>query len=178
MPKRKAADVESPSNKKAKLTKTAPKAPKKCKATTKGKGKGKKNVEVEAQVEEPPKPRVRRINKTLKAKVKQVGDFLDSTGREDSRLERSTANENHVIITESSLLASLMAMRSDWEISDPRMASLLDASEAIVEQYEEKWATSDAMVRIVVLDLEKETAFVEGIQQKTEGWDLEVCDLR
>lgn len=169
MAKRKAADDERPSNKKAKLTANSPKAPKKTKGTRKGKGK--KN----AEVEEPPKPRVKRINKALKAKVKQVLEFVDSTSREESRLRRSASNENHVIVTEASLLASLMAMHADWELTDPRMASPLEASEAIVEQYEENWTTSDEVVRMVVLDLEQETAFVEGIQLKVEGWDVEVC---
>lgn len=172
MAKRKAADAETPSNKKAKLTTTkpTPKTPKK--GTTTRKGKGKKSIDND--VAETPTPRVKRINKALKAKIKQVGDFLDSTGREDSRLTRSATNENHVIITEACLLASLMAMHADWELTDPRMASLLEASEAIVEQYDEKWPSSEQMVRMVVLDLDKETTFVEGIQQKIEGWDLEV----
>ncbi|KAF2173084.1 hypothetical protein M409DRAFT_17032 [Zasmidium cellare ATCC 36951] len=176
MVKRKAVDDETSSNKKATLTATTAKhkAPKKGTTSTR-KGKGKKSEDV--QEAEPPKPRVKRINKTLKAKVKQVGDFLDTTSREDSRLKRSSANENHVIITEACLLASLMAMRADWELTDPRMASLLDASEAIVEQYEEKWASSEQLVRMVAVDLEKKTAFVEGIQQKIEGWDLEGINL-
>lgn len=172
MAKRKAADVETPSNKKAKFTTTnsTRKAPKK--GTTTRKGKGKKTVD--SNEAEAPVPRVKRINKALKAKIKQVADFLDSTGREDSRLRRSATNENHVITTEACLLASLMAMHADWELTDPRMASLLDASEAIVEQYDEKWPSREQMVRMVILDLEMETAFVESIQQKIEGWDLKV----
>lgn len=170
MEKRKAADVETPSQKKAKLntTKPTPKAPKKGTTTRKGK------KTVDNDVAETPTPRVKRINKALNAKVKQIGDFLDSTGREDSRLKRSANSENHVIITEACLLASLMAMHADWQLTEPRMASLLDASEAIVEQYEEKWPSGEQMVRMVVVDLQKETVFEEGIQQKLEGWDLEV----
>ncbi|KAK4507085.1 hypothetical protein PRZ48_000819 [Zasmidium cellare] len=176
MAKRKAVDDDSSSNKKPKITTTAPKpkAPKRSTTTTR-KGKGKKNDV--AQEAEPPAPRAKRINKHLKAKVKQVSDFLDTTSREDSRLQRCSANENHVIVTEACLLASLMSMRADWELTDPRLASLLDAGEAIVEQYEERWASSEQPVRMVVVDLEVKTAFVEGILQKIEGWDLEDINL-
>lgn len=165
-PKRKAADGDESlsSGKKAKPTKST---------TTTKRGRGKKNAEVE--IEEESKPRVKRINKHLKAKVQQIADLIDTTERYQSRLKWSDSHENCVVVSEACLLGSLMAMHADWGLTDPRMASLIEVGEAIVEQYEKKRAMNEEMVKMVVLDVSKETAFVEGIQQKIEGWGLEVC---
>lgn len=159
----------------------------KTKAATKAKAKSEKSTAAK-----PAEPKKKRINKALREKVQQVLDFLASTAGTRSSLERSKENKNHVTVKESALLGALMSLRADYEVSDPRMASVLDVEDVTVREFVARIGTDQVLVKFLgmflvkspqspktfranvslVVDLSKQTTLETSIHQRIENWGL------
>lgn len=130
----------------------APPPPKKQKTKTAPKAKAKSEKSTAAK---PAEPKKKRINKALREKIQQVLDFLASTTGSRSSLERSKDNKNHVIVKESALLGALMSLRADYEVSDPRMASVLDVEDVTVREFAARIGTDQVLVKFLGMFLLK-----------------------
>lgn len=137
-PKRKAEETEE--------IDAPPPPPKKqkTKAATKTKAKSSNLTQVKSA-----EPKKKRINKALREKIQQVFDFLASTTGTRSSLERSKENKNHVIVKESALLGALMSLRADYEVSDPRMASVLDVEDVTIREFVARIGTDQVLVKFL-----------------------------
>ena len=116
----------------------------KTKAATKARAKT-SNLTQAKSVE----PKKKRINKALREKIQQVLDFLASTTGSRSSLKRSKENKNHVTVKESALLGALMSLRADYEVSDPRMASVLDVKDVTVCEFVARIGTDQVLVKFL-----------------------------
>ncbi|KXT16866.1 hypothetical protein AC579_6829 [Pseudocercospora musae] len=110
------------------------------------------------------RPVRKRLNKILRAKIKSVLTFLDTTAP-----DRTT-----MTITKSHLIAALMRLRQDYEIEDPKWADITrDVGEAVVREFSGPMGTLRVKTDWVVLDLSVKTEIEKMIEVKVEGWGLE-----
>ncbi|EME89579.1 uncharacterized protein MYCFIDRAFT_193465 [Pseudocercospora fijiensis CIRAD86] len=115
----------------------------------------------------PPPSKPKRINKTLKSKIKTLLTYLETNP--PPPLSRTTLE-----IPKPHLLAALMTMRQDYEIGDPKWADLqTDVGEAVIEEFEAPTGTLGFMTEWVVLDLRVKTEIEKMVEGKVEGWGLE-----
>lgn len=123
-----------------------PPPPKKQKTKAATKARAKTSNLTQAKSVEPKK---KRINKALREKIQQVLDFLASTTGTRSSLERSKENKSHVTVKESALLGALMSLRADYEVSDPRMASVLDVEDVTTREFVARVGTDQVLVKFL-----------------------------
>ncbi|CAK4034681.1 Hypothetical predicted protein [Lecanosticta acicola] len=145
----------------------------KIKATPKPKRNGNKPT----NAAEPAASKKKRIKNSIRNKIDQITAFLSSSAAASSRLDRDSGNKHFVTIKESALLGALMALRADWEVSDPRQASLLDAEEVVVREFAAPVGTEQIPARFMVIDLSKRTTLESSIHLKIENWGLDGIGL-